>query len=81
VALREAIGTQLEPDELESHEHLLRTVGTAVGEERFTALWTSGRALPPGDLLAMLAMATGTDAAGGADRRPRIDSVRGNDNS
>jgi hypothetical protein len=62
VALREAIDTQLEPDELEAHEHLLQTIGTALGEERFTDLWTGGRALTPGDLLATFATAIGIDA-------------------
>ena len=52
-ALRETIGTQIEPDELAVHEDLLRTVAAALGEERFTTLWTAGRALPLGDLLAM----------------------------
>src|SRR5207302_2610201 len=46
VALREAIGTRLEPDELAAHERLLQTIAMALGEARFTALWTGGRALP-----------------------------------
>jgi hypothetical protein len=61
--LRETIGTQLEPDELEAHEHLLQTIGAALGEERFTAQWTRGRALPLGDLLATFAAAIGAGTA------------------
>jgi WD40 repeat protein/predicted ATPase/transcriptional regulator with XRE-family HTH domain/Tfp pilus assembly protein PilF len=72
VALRETIGTHLEPDEIEAHEHLLQTITSVLGEERFTELWTRGSALPLEDLLATLAIVTGTDAAAGeADRRWR----------
>jgi non-specific serine/threonine protein kinase len=60
-ALRETIGTRLEPDELAAHEHLVWATGTALGEARCTDLWTSGRTLPPGDLLALFATAIGTD--------------------
>jgi predicted ATPase len=67
VALRETIGSQLEPDELETHAHLLQTVAAALGEERFTTLWTAGRMLPLGDLLAMASTETGTDAPTEAD--------------
>ena len=66
-ALRETIGTQIEPDELAVHEDLLRTVAAALGEERFTTLWTAGRALPLGDLLAMASAETGTEAPPKAD--------------
>jgi tetratricopeptide (TPR) repeat protein len=56
-ALRRSIDTQLDPYELEAHEHVLRTVRTAVGEERLTVLWERVRALSLDDLVAMLAMA------------------------
>jgi predicted ATPase/Tfp pilus assembly protein PilF len=59
VALREAIGTQLEPDELDAHEHLRQAIGTALGEERFTGLWTRGSVLPLGDLLATFSAVIG----------------------
>ncbi len=70
VALRETIGTQLEPDELDVHEQLLRTVTRALGEERFTVLWAGGRARPRDDLLAMFATAIGTTAVAATGEGP-----------
>ena len=66
-ALREAINTQLEPDEQEAHDQLVRTIEAALGEERFAALWTSAHALPHDDLLALLDIAIGADTAAEAD--------------
>jgi predicted ATPase/Tfp pilus assembly protein PilF len=56
-ALRTAIDTRLDPYELDAHEHLLRTVRTAVGEERLTVLWSTGRSLALDDLVATLTVA------------------------
>jgi hypothetical protein len=61
-ALRRSIGTQLDPYELEAHEHHLRTVRTAVGEERLTYQWERARTLPLDDLVATLVMAVDADA-------------------
>jgi non-specific serine/threonine protein kinase len=63
LALREAIGTQLEPDELEAHEHLRQAIGAALGEERLTVLWSTGSSLALDKLLALLASALQPEGA------------------
>ncbi|MBI2299067.1 MAG: tetratricopeptide repeat protein [Armatimonadetes bacterium] len=43
--LREAIGTQLTPDEVAEHEQRLAELMEALGEEAFTEAWEAGRAM------------------------------------
>jgi non-specific serine/threonine protein kinase len=74
VTLRETVGTQLEPDELAVHEHLLQTATMALGEERFTALWAGGRARPLGDRLATFATAIGSTAVAAPGEGPASDA-------
>jgi WD40 repeat protein/predicted ATPase/transcriptional regulator with XRE-family HTH domain/Tfp pilus assembly protein PilF len=72
VALRETIGTQLEPEEQAAHDQLVRTIETALGEERFAALWERGRSLPLDDLVAPLALAGGAEAAEAGEGTSRL---------
>jgi DNA-binding NarL/FixJ family response regulator len=66
-ALRQAIGAPLPPVDRPSFETVVRQARSALGEERFAAAWTAGRAMMPDEAVAE-ALA-GTDTAPVAPRR------------